>query len=375
MTHTDAQLQVTTGAAVPGTRRSWMHDFTSANLRLQFINPGEHREWHDVLREHGDAGIFHTSVWARVLSMTYGFKPVYITLWEGHQLRFLLPLMDVRPFGAAKRGISLPFSDYCRAFVDTDIANLPLFSILTELGRERGWRYVELRGDGIPQPNTMPSTVFATHTLDLTKSPTEMMETFRHNMRRNIRTAERNKVSIVRSNSMEALSTYYRLHCLTRKRLGVPPQPRRFFNNVFREIILQNLGDIFLAYTDGRPIAGAIFFFFDKEALYKFSGGDITQRDLCPNHLLIWHAIQHYRKMGMERLCFGRTDISDQGLIHFKRGWGTWERLINYYHYDLQNQQFIRQKKSMPPAIRTVMRHVPLPLLRGIGEVTYKYIG
>ncbi len=375
MTFADAQLVRKTRAAVPGTRRSWLHDFNAANLRLQFIDPKEHSQWDDILQRHGDTGIFHSSVWARVLSMTYGYKPIYVTLWEGHQLRFLLPMMDVRPFGAARRGISLPFSDYCQAFVDTDIAELPLFTILSELGRERGWRYIELRGDEIPQPNTMPSTVFSTHTLELTRPLAKLREGFRQNMKRNIRIAEKGKVSIVRSNSMEAMGSYYQLHCLTRKRLGLPPQPRRFFDNVFREIVLQNLGDIFLAYVNGQPIAGAIFFFFDKEVIYKFSGGDVMQRALCPNHLLIWQAIQYYQNIGMERLCFGRTDISDQGLIHFKRGWGTEEKLINYYRYDLVERRFIRQKKLASPVVRDVMRKLPTTALRAIGELTYKYIG
>ncbi len=49
------------------------------------------------------------------------------------------------------------------------------------------------------------------------------------------------------NNSEEAMDDYYRLHCMTRKRQGVPPQPVSFFKNIFDFIVKQGKGNIFFA--------------------------------------------------------------------------------------------------------------------------------
>ena len=49
-----------------------------------------------------------------------------------------------------------------------------------------------------------------------------------------VRKAEKEGVCAEVSTSAEAIEVYYGLHCETRRKHGVPPQPFSFFQNIFR---------------------------------------------------------------------------------------------------------------------------------------------
>src|SRR5437016_2362263 len=71
-----------------------------------------------------------------------------------------------------------------------------------------------------------------------------------------------------------------------------------------------------------------------KDTLYyKFNASlpdDLSHR---PNDLLIWHGIQEGKKRGLTYLDFGLSDIDQEGLIRYKRKFGTEEKTISFLHY------------------------------------------
>ena len=89
-------------------------------------------------------------------------------------------------------------------------------------------------------------------------------------MRRAIRAGIRIEVS----KTLASVRVFYRLNCLTRKRHGLPPQPWYFFEAVYDQIIRKQMGNIFIAYLNDRPIAGSIFFHFRQQAYYKYGASD-----------------------------------------------------------------------------------------------------
>jgi len=77
------------------------------------VNPLEHPKWDALLIGHSGKSFFHSSSWARVLNETYGHKPAYICRFEDGQLKQLLAIMEVSSPLTGRRGVSLPFSDFC----------------------------------------------------------------------------------------------------------------------------------------------------------------------------------------------------------------------------------------------------------------------
>ena len=76
---------------------------------------------------------------------------------------------------------------------------------------------------------------------------------------------------VVRGESAADVETFYRLHLQTRRRLGVPVQPRRFFALLLERVIRTGLGFVLTAHRDNVPVAGALFCAWNGTVMCKYS--------------------------------------------------------------------------------------------------------
>ena len=140
---------------------------------------------------HPDYSFFHSSAWARVLSESYGYKPLYFTIFDGDAISACLPIMEVNSFVTGKRGVSLPFTDYCEPLVSDPVQFEALLAYAKEYGKKAGWKYLELRGAEGLLPGVEPSARYLGHTLDLTIGEMGLFAGLRDSTRRNTKKAER----------------------------------------------------------------------------------------------------------------------------------------------------------------------------------------
>src|SRR3990167_10276631 len=90
-------------------------------LELEIINPLVYPDWDKLVLSTPNYSFFLSSAWARVLHETYKYKPLYFTLIKNNKLSALIPFMEVGSILTGKRGVSLPFSDYCEIIgIDKD---------------------------------------------------------------------------------------------------------------------------------------------------------------------------------------------------------------------------------------------------------------
>src|SRR5512134_721631 len=85
---------------------------------LKILNPLDIKEWNDLVAATPGTSFFHTANWARVLSESYDYKPVYFCEIEDGRFKTLVRMMEVDSFLTGKRGVSLPFTDYCDPIFD-----------------------------------------------------------------------------------------------------------------------------------------------------------------------------------------------------------------------------------------------------------------
>jgi hypothetical protein len=89
----------------------------------------------------------------------------------------------------------------------------------------------------------------------------------------------------------------------------------------------------------------------------------------------MWEAIKWFAGEGCKSLCFGRTEMENQGLQQFKSGWGPEEDPIRYYRYDLRENAFVPGKKKGAPVYAGLFRATPIPVLNAIGSLFYRHMG
>jgi lipid II:glycine glycyltransferase (peptidoglycan interpeptide bridge formation enzyme) len=171
------------------------------------------------------------------------------------------------------------------------------------------------------------------------------------------------------------MKDFYRLNIMTRREHGLPPQPFEFFRNLHALVLNKDLGFIVSASINNTVIAANVYFKFGNEVTYKYGASDKKFHHLRANNLVMWEAIKWSIEHGFEKLCFGRTDPENKGLVHFKRGWGTQQFQSHYYKYDLQKNVFTTSPLDINPLLKKIFTKLPLPVLGMMGRILYRHMG
>ncbi|GMT46722.1 MAG: hypothetical protein IEMM0007_0288 [bacterium] len=345
------------------------------SLNLKIINPINYNNWDELLLSTNNYSFFHTSYWARVLHESYGYRPLYFSVIDNGSLRFSLPLMEIKSRLTGRRGVSLPFTDYCEPIINEDIHFQDILDHLIEYGKQAGWKYIEMRSLRNMSENIPPSLEYYGHTLRLSKDEDLIYSQFRSSTQRNIKKATSQGVRVAVFRTLEGVSEFYRLNCLTRKMHGIPPQPWEFFRKTYDHIISGDHGRVILASYKGVTIAGAVYFHFGTKTLFKYGASDKKYQYLRANNLVMWEAIREYCNKGYKTFCFGRTEPENKGLRQFKNGWGASEKIIRYYRYDFKRNHFVNGNPHVSGLHNKLFNKMPIPLLKLVGSKIYKHVG
>jgi len=165
--------------------------------------------------------------------------------------------------------------------------------------------------------------------------------------------------------------TFYRLQLLTRRRQGVPIQPRRFFELLWQRVLEPGGGSVLLASVGGETVAGAVFLHENGTMIYKYGASEPSGLALHPNHALLWSAIRWACENGYRTFDFGRTAVGHKGLRLFKRGWGTREE--NLVYATVADEPLGRSAGHFGKVAKSVIQASPVWVCRGAGELLYRY--
>jgi hypothetical protein len=344
-------------------------------MSLSIVDPAAIPDWDSLVLKAPDYSFFHTSAWARALVAPYRFKPLYLAALDGAQLKFLMPLMEVKSLLTGNRGVSLPFTDQCPVSLADPQLFAPALQRAIDLGRDRGWRYIEWRDPGHFEARVPASESYYVHDLDLNGDESGLFSRLSSNNRRNIHKAEREGVTVSIETSPGSVDEFYRLNLLTRKRHGLPPQPLVFFRSMLEHVISKDNGVVAKATHGGQVIAALVFFHFGRKAIYKYGASDLAFQHLRPNNLVMWSAVKWYRDRGFENLNLGRTETDNPGLLQFKRTWGAKERLVPYHLYDFKKRDFVPARPRHGARLAPIFSRTPIPLLRLMGRLLYRHVG
>jgi GNAT acetyltransferase-like protein len=317
--------------------------------------------WNELVSASPGALPVHHPGWAQLLADCYGFRAFGLLLENGGGL----PMVEVR-----RRWVSLPFTDSCPP-IATDVSRLSV--ALDGLRRELGLSSIEVR-DRLEGPDVHQDPTAVTHTLDLSGGAESVFAGFhKSQVQRSIRKAEKSELELRRAASERELThDYYGLHLQTRRRQGVPIQPRRFFRLLWQRMIAPGLGYVSLAYLDDVPVGGAVFLSWNGAVIYKYGASDPKFLKLRPNHLIFWDAIRDACENGSHTFDFGRTDLENRGLREFKSGWGATEEPLVYSTISDEAPR-PSSRSRLGGVSRGVIRHSPSFVCRGLGELFYKY--
>ena len=332
--------------------------------------PLDDDRWLTFVCSREEADSFHHPSWALLLEECYGLPGfVLVSTGAGGEVEAGVPvLVAPRVPGRGRRWVSLPFTDALAPLATAEGAPR-LAEKLDEERRAHGVAYLQLHGP-LRGAHPLPSGA-VTHVLQLDPNPERVEARFSSTTARNVRLGRERGIVVRQAVTEEDVSsTYYRLHVETRRRLGVPAQPRRFFRLLWSRLLDQRLGFALIAEHAGTPVAGAIFLQWNGSVVYKYGASDDAHWALRPNNVLFHEAIRSSCLEGCRRFDFGRSELVAEGLRRFKSSWGAEELPLEYSALgDRPSQKRGEGGKALEP----ILRRAPAWVTRAAGELLYRY--
>ena len=315
----------------------------------------------------------------RVISDTYKWEPsAHLVLDEQERPVAGIAFCRISDM-LGDRIVTLPFSDYCDPLVNDEESwrflidplvsehlplsvrclhnGLPLGDQRFTLAKQAKWHRLHLRGD-----------------LEV------LWKAMHDSTHRAIRKSEREGVTVRMAQSEKELRVFFEMHLKVRKyKYGLLAQPYSFLQNIWGHFVEPKHGFLMLAIHEDKIVAGDFFLEWKDTLYYKFNASlpdDLSHR---PNDLLIWNGIQEGKKRGLQFLDFGLSDLEQDGLIRYKRKFGTEEKTISFLHYSPDGgptpaQKEIRELLGKLTA-RFTDRQVPDQITEKAGEDLYRLFG
>lgn len=329
--------------------------------------------WLRLVNQSQDATTFHIQAWSNAVSATYGF-PSFVLAMRGTDGRVAagLPVMEVRDLLRRRALVSLPFTDHCPPLVGEEANLADVALAVTRWRASAAAPSLEVRAELPTTPDAAAQKVGTRHVVDLVSDPDALFRRLHRNrIQKRIRRARELGVEITLSRSIDDLATFYRLHCQTRRRQGVPVQPRRFIRNIWEQVIEPGHGFVILANVHEESIATALFLTWNRRLIYKYGASDRAHWKLGANFLVHWTAMEWGCANGYRTYDFGRTDEGHESLREFKAAWGSTEVPLVYTH--LGQSPHALGRGGGASVFNQIIRHSPTVVCRAVGELLYRY--
>jgi GNAT acetyltransferase-like protein len=328
-------------------------------------------EYTDFLRRHEAATPFHLPSWAAVIAGCYRFPPsVFCLRDEEGSISAASPGVHVGGRLRGRRWVSLPFTDACEPLADEAAATEAFAAALGRRLQDGGLAGIEIRGELAGNGGNRREVGYR-HVIPLTADEHGIFRRLRERTRRAVKRTRREGLVVRREPDLRsAQSSYWRLHCATRRKLGVPVQPRAFFDAIWRLMIEPGHGYVLSAYLDSRPVASAVFLEHGTTAVYKFSASDPELAELRGPSAVLWEGIRAAREQGRTRMDLGRTELGHDGLRYFKLGWGAEETTLEYTYF---GKGAPAESRGTDGAVGRMIQRSPTIVARTIGHLAYRW--
>lgn len=340
-------------------------------MPIEYISASDPK-WIDYLKISPQATVFHHPNWVNLIADFYGFRSfVAVVRNRGGDILAGIPMIETKGWLGGRRWISLPFTDHCEILYDGDAPSHRLWEGFIE-EYQGGVAAIEIRSE-VPYPTFgHQGKKQVLHLLKLSSNADAVYKNFhRSQVKRNISKAEREGVTIRWAKNRSDLDVFYKLYVGTRHRLGMPTQPKRYFDLLWERMVDSGFGFILLAEKDALPIAGGVFLTFKDKIIYKYGASDSKYWEYRANHKLFWTAIQWGCINGYTIFDWGKTNVNNTGLREFKKRWGSEE--ISLIYTTLFKQEGGSLTEKFLPLLKIIIKNTPVFVGKLVGNFFYKY--
>lgn len=340
---------------------------SAIQLRLRPFKEGR-ALWHELLDSFPGATLYHRDSWLQLLDRAYSL-PLWLATIDQDATVVAGCVFARAPL--SRRFISLPFSDSCPPIArDPAAAHWLLNALIAQTPSNRAY---EVRGiGGVASWETVEC--FADWRLNLDRPLARIERALAVNFRRNLQRTSRQAIRIERGNGVDLLERFYAMQLESRRRMGLPPQPWRFFKLTREIFAAEGNFEAWIAREHGEDVASAVFLRDGDVVHYKWGARRFNYRSYA-NHLLFWNAIEEFAPR-TRILDLGRTDVRNEGLMRFKKELGATASPLPFSFYPRAPKRVSAEVLTGASAMLAgVWRRLPIFATQVAGRVVYRFLG
>ncbi len=327
-------------------------------------------QWQEFVDTFENGSNFHHREWIELIQNQYGFALHIPALVQADETLAAFPLLQTRSLTGKRKLISLPFTDYL-PILSKSPSYLDILAKKIQHHFGNQYHSIFLKTDS-PIPSAKNQSHHVVHVLRTDRPLQEIEMGFANPIRVNLRKAKRRGLDFQIHTDRKALDTFFQLHTLTRRKLGVPVQPRSYFDRLQTEIIERGMGSIGIVTKKNQPIAAGVLLSSNRRLIYKYAASNPDALADRPNDWLVYHCIKTAVDTGCKYFDFGISEKPQEGLRRFKKKWGARERDI-FHNYLAGSPETTLAPSTAVRVAGEVIKRTPTVVCKTLGRVLYKY--
>lgn len=327
---------------------------------------------------HMPCWVTHTKQWANIIEKSFPHIKAYIIADKLtiDKTTSFLPIYKVKRPLKKDSWLSIPYANISDPIMRNDALTGPLLQSVINHPHTRG-QEIEIRTMQTPLEQVSGFALdhgYANHQIRLDGDEKEIFSRFhKKSVQVLIRKSIERGTTLRIGNSLKDVTLFYSLYVSMRKDLGLPPQPFRFFKNMWEALHPINHVDLLMAENNGN-ITGALWV-LKNSWLYSFEYlGRANRKDQTySTHFLYWNGILQALNENVKIVSFARTSAMNEGLDRFKLNWGT----VAVPYTDLwhpNNQGGARESSALYKFMKKCSPSLPHCVFRVLGEIIYRFI-
>lgn len=318
-------------------------------VRVRVLEKGEERAWDDFVLSSPHGTFFHLSPWRGIVERVLGHRSFPLIAERDGRICGVFPIAHVRNLIFGKALVSSPLSVYGGICPTDSESYSALLDAGTELGRQLGVKYLEMRNRTEPFPTELPGrSLYVTFTQDLSPGPERLLQALPRDTRYAIRKSL--KAGLEWTDDLTH-PEFYEIYAQSVHRLGTPVFPKELFTELTESF--PGRVKLFGVRKGKTAIAGVLCFYF-RDAVLPYYGGALSgyEKD-SPNNFMYWSLMAQSSKEGVREFDFGRSKRGT-GSHRFKAAWSMMETELPYRY------QLITAKEA--PRLSPIDQKFELPV-------------
>ena len=313
--------------------------------------------------------LFYKRGWLTTLKKTFNSELIFLQKFKTGNLFCIIPMVLCKDFKNNKYLVSLPYTPLIEdKELDYKTIFFPLMDFLVKNNLISDLIFKQ-------KQNIIDSTNrYLINTINLQANIDQIYYKMSSFNKRFISKYKNKKIIVIEKEFSSNQDIFYTMYIDNNRRHGSPSLPMSFFVNL-NKYFSQNF-KLYFCYSQSKLISCCMFIYDKKVAIYSYVGiNKLTKNKDFGHRYLIYKAINDFKRIGIKEINLGKTDFDQDGLIKFKKSFGSKTYEISYFSFLNQEYKLINSKNLIFRLVKTLNRYLPYHFYNLFSKLQIKYLG